>query len=803
MKKILAVLIAALMICLSVVSAMAAGVASGGFDSLGLVQYAIKTFGEASSRIHEAYADTIQKAMDYRKYYNEQGLAKAYDKMQVSMRNTGTPSYKSVLNTTNNTFYDMSRDYTYTYNTAYYNNTYNSYYIPVTYNDVDYNYFITYSPTYTNITYIVDGCNDPSQAVSNNYYFQLPDGRNSYNLTADDVFGIPLVGEVINYDATPENDNCFALYHFDGNVTDASGNAGTPSFTVGSVPQYTSHSGYGQCLTFSSEGNLSIPVSASDAYTVEFSMNLGQYVTFAGRDSFNLVSQENSTTNSPILFGPGSNVLCSNDSAIKPNANSVFFYSADRKEYNHDSSLILLSSGVNSRFGLLYFTANKICYPGFVSTKYYAQASYTDSSYLSGVYKEVARSTLYTTNGASVDSVINNFVSSVAKSASQLLFSFDYSRNGEHRNNILGIPQGQWLKCAYVFDGTNGNFYINGVRSELAQRCFMSTGDLDSITLHGCDGFSYVMYDELRISKGALYTENYTPASAPFDIPMALTLPSEKTEGAIAVKSAVTVNNVRLGGVRPSYPAQGDVYISLDADKKVTSCQQYQSGTWTECQGSVCDNDTWVDLSEYSFAGQVVNEDDFAEVIDKKEDPAAGIDANPEAEATSFTVHYYKEGTTDKVRRDTVYQNLAVGAAFTVSAPAVKGYKALAASAEITVTADGEHIFYYSVDGSTDPGGDDDDPSKPGFFDGLLSSVKSLVNVICGFVGGVVQSLLSGITGIISTLIDAFKAVLSLGGHFGDFLAAALGFVPREIIDLLIAGIAVSIALAIIKFIRG
>ena len=118
MKKILAVLIAALMICLSVVPAMAAGVASGGLDPLGLVQYAIKTFGEASSRIHEAYADTIQKAMDYRKYYNEQGLAKAYDKMQVSMRNTGTPSYKSVLNTTNNTFYDMSRDYTYTYNTA-------------------------------------------------------------------------------------------------------------------------------------------------------------------------------------------------------------------------------------------------------------------------------------------------------------------------------------------------------------------------------------------------------------------------------------------------------------------------------------------------------------------------------------------------------------------------------------------------------------------------------------------------------------------------------------------------------------
>ena len=800
MKKILAVLIAALMICLSVVPALAAVPTLD--DCLGLVTYAIKVFGESGARIHEAYADTIQKAMDYRKYYNEQGLAKAYDKMQVSMRNSGTPSYQSVLNTTNNTFYDMSRDYTYTYNTAYYNNTYNSYYIPVTYNDVDYNYFITYAPTYTNITYIVDGCSDPSQAVSNNYYFQLPDGRNSYDLTADEIFGIPLVGEVINYDATPENDNCVALYHFDGNITNDSGNVGTPSFTVGSVPQYTSHSGYGQCLTFSSEGNLSIPVSASGAYTVEFSMNLGQYVTFSGRDSFKLRSQRTSTDNSPILLGP--NWLRSNDSDVKTTSNSVFFYSTDEKEYCHDVSLIRLSSGASNRFGLLYYTKNKCCYPGFVSNKYYAMGKYTNSSYLSEIYKEVARSTLYTTNGAAVDSAINDYVSSVAKNVSQLSFTFDCLRSdGQHENGILGVPQGQWLKCAYVFDGTNGNFYINGVRSELAQRCFMSTGDLDSITLHGCDGFSYVMYDELRVSKGALYTENYTPASAPFDIPMALTLPSEKTEGAIAVKSAVAVNSVRLGGVRPSYPAQGDVYISLDADKKVTSCQQYQSGTWTECQGSVCDNDTWVDLSEYSFAGQVVNEDDFAEVIDKKEDPAAGTDANPEAEATSFTVHYYKEGTTDKVRRDTVYQNLAVGAAFTASAPTVKGYKALAASAEITVTADGEHIFYYSVDESTDPGGGEDDPSKPGFFDGLLSSVKSLVNVICGFVGGVVQSVLSGITGIISTLIEAFKAVLSLGGHFGDFLAAALGFIPREIIDLLIAGIAVSIALAIIKFIRG
>lgn len=784
MKKILAVLIAALMICLSVVPAMAVFPVG---DALYFVGQCIELYN-TSAQIHEAYADTIQKAMDYRKYYNEQGLAKAYDKMQVSMRNTGTPSYKSVLNTTNNTFYDMSRDYTYTYNTAYYNNTYNSYYIPVTYNDVDYNYFITYAPTYTNITYIVDGCNDPSQAVSNNYYFQLPDGRNSYNLTADDVFGIPLAGEVINYDATPENDNCVALYHFDGNITDASGKSNTAIFDDGTVPQYISSSSFGKHLMLTNRGrfSLTLPEALEAPYTIEFRVNYGQY------QSFFPISSELKLLNDSESYLFDSRVTHSGSTSTYKN-NEVFIKALRDYIVSHNYYSFYFSgvdAGTSSaRFGYYWGTKTLYFYDFPSVTNYYAKDK-------SGNFVPISISLLSSNYDTCFTETKNKY--SAEKLTGQSFNYGDYSSNSS-----IPIPLGQWVNMAIVNDGHTVKYYMNGVSYTPPSNWIRSSGNVNYLSFYGSPGFTYSYYDELRVSKGALYTKNYTPASAPFDIPMALTLPSEKTEGAIAVKSAVTVNNVRLGGVRPSYPVQGDIYISLDADKKVTSCQQYQSGTWTECQGSVCDNDTWVDLSEYSFAGQVVNEDDFAEVIDKKEDPAAGTDANPEAEATSFTVHYYKEGTTDKVRRDTVYQNLAVGAAFTASAPTVKGYKALAASAEITVTADGEHIFYYSVDESTDPGGSDDDPSKPGFFDGLLSSVKSLVNVICGFVGGVVQSLLSGITGIISTLIDAFKAVLSLGGHFGDFLAAALGFVPREIIDLLIAGIAVSIALAIIKFIRG
>lgn len=800
MKKILAVLIAALMICLTFVPAQAATLVDF-LPYAKLICEAIKTFSTAGADIHKAYADTLKQAMDYRMYYNQQGLAKAYEQMEVSMMNRGTPSYKSVLNTTNNTFYDMSRDYTYTYNTAYYNQTYNSYYIPVTYNNVDYNYFVTYTPTYTNITYIVDGCGDPSQAVSNNYYFQLPDGRNSYNLTADDVFGIPLAGEVINYDATPENDNCVALYHFDGNITDASGKSNTAVFDDGTVPQYISSNGFGKHLMLSNCGafRVTLPEALEAPYTVEFKFNYGQYVDFLITERMLRNTVDHS---SQLMFRILSGVT-HHGSSSEYRDNSVLLQVL--KEYSfYDSVYSFLLWGEDAdgslpqRFGSIYWTNTKEM-SDYGST-YYGNGKGGSGGPFDNGYLVLSESLIDGDIDAVVRTLKMNDGYAFWKNGTAKHY-FNYSQASSNSSNP--IPLGQWVNMAIVNDGSAVKYYMNGVQFTPPSNWQASTGNLKKMYFYGAPGFAYSYYDELRISKGALYRENYTPASAPFDIPMALTLPSEKTEGAIAVKSAVTVNNVRLGGVRPSYPVQGDVYISLDADKKVTSCQQYQSGTWTECQGSVCDNDTWVDLSKYSFAGQVVNEDDFAEVIDKKEDPAAGTDANPEAEATSFTVHYYKEGTTDKVRRDTVYQNLAVGAAFTASAPTVKGYKALAASAEITVTADGEHIFYYSVDESTDPGGSDDDPSKPGFFDGLLSSVKSLVNVICGFVGGVVQSLLSGITGIISTLIDAFKAVLSLGGHFGDFLAAALGFVPREIIDLLIAGIAVSIALAIIKFIRG
>lgn len=797
MKKILAVLIAALMICLSVVPAMAVFPVG---DALYFVGQCIELYN-TSSRIHEAYADTIKKAMDERRYYNEQGLAKAYDKMQVSMRNTGASTSRSMLNTQYNQFYNtITNRYDRYENNIYYNKTYNSYYTQITNNDIDYNYFITFAPTYTNVTYIVDGCNDPSQAVSTNYYFQLPDGRNSYYLTADDVVGVALLGSgrVINYDVVPESGNCVALYHFDGNLVDASGRDNTATFTDGTVPQYISSSSFGKYLMLSDRGrfNLTLSEALEAPYTIEFRMNFGEYVSFSPLRS-ELTETEYSVGAFPYSL-PDEYKHAGSSSAYKNSTIYAYAIRDLRGSFNYSSFYFsgIDAGAAESRFGIAWHT-NELQYVDFESPrKFYGK---TTSGNLS-----VLPSSLISSN---VSTAISSFMN--MKSCSNMSGQvFSYADASSNSSNP--IPLGQWVNMAIVNDGRTVKYYMNGVEFTPPSNWIISDGNVKSLSFFGSPGFTYSFYDELRISKNVFYTENYTPASAPFDLPNVLVLPTvgDSDFGTIAIKSFVDVADYRIGGVRPSYPKQGDVYISLSADKKVTSCQQYQSGSWVEVDGSIYyanEGFRWYSLDGFDMSVLTVGYADYSDFVDKKDDPDVGSDASPDAEATSLTVHHYKEGTTERVRQDTVYQNLAVGSSFTVNAPAVNGYKALVSSAKVVVEKDGEHTFYYATDTDKPGGGGegDNDPSKPGFFDGLLSSVKSLVNVICGFVGGVVQSLLSGLTGIISTLIDAFKAVLSLGGHFGDFLAAALGFVPREIIDLLIAGIAVTIALAIIRFIRG
>jgi hypothetical protein len=115
----------------------------------------------------------------------------------------------------------------------------NSYYNPVS-NSYDFALSINYSPEYdiyniqsseynsyifNNTTYITYYIEDTETKSTWYYeiYYRLPDGRNSYDLTADDVWGTYFIYDAVNYDEVAEDDGTtLALFHFDGNLKDSS-----------------------------------------------------------------------------------------------------------------------------------------------------------------------------------------------------------------------------------------------------------------------------------------------------------------------------------------------------------------------------------------------------------------------------------------------------------------------------------------------------------------------------------------------------------------------------------------------------
>ena len=67
-----------------------------------------------------------------------------------------------------------------------------------------------------------------------------------------------------------------------------------------------------------------------------------------------------------------------------------------------------------------------------------------------------------------------------------------------------------------------------------------------------------VYLDELRVTTGSLSsTGAYNPSNAPYDTNKVLALPDKLTANTIYVQHNTPVTDSRIGGVRPSNPAEG------------------------------------------------------------------------------------------------------------------------------------------------------------------------------------------------------------------------------------------------------
>ena len=128
----------------------------------------------------------------------------------------------------------------------------------------------------------------------------------------------------------------------------------------------------------------------------------------------------------------------------------------------------------------------------------------------------------------------------------------------------------------------------------------------------GTTSMQYSYLDELRITDYAVHSSNsYTPSSMPYDSSSVLVVPSSGSSDDIAIKSNISVNKVRIGGVRFTYPSRGDTYIYLNGNNEVGSIQQYNGSDWASVDASIYSSSAWVDLSGYDFSEEVIKSSDY------------------------------------------------------------------------------------------------------------------------------------------------------------------------------------------------
>lgn len=84
---------------------------------------------------------------------------------------------------------------------------------------ISYNYSYTYHINYTSVTYI--GTTAQYDEIYK-YYYELPDGRSSADLTADELLALNTEVDVVPYTRSTDNTALRSLYHLDGNVKDSS-----------------------------------------------------------------------------------------------------------------------------------------------------------------------------------------------------------------------------------------------------------------------------------------------------------------------------------------------------------------------------------------------------------------------------------------------------------------------------------------------------------------------------------------------------------------------------------------------------
>ncbi len=614
-----------------------------------------------------------------------------------------TTNYYQTIDTTNNTYYNT---YTNTYNEYYditYNQEYNTYYITEEYYDV----YITNNYTY--ITYVIE---DTSTYRTYYYeiYYMLPDGRNSYTLSAEDIWGEYFIYDVVNYDYVAEDDGTtLGLWHLDGDVKDSSYYNSTGS-SVESITYQDSIFTYGKYLT-GNDLNLSFANATNDFDLFTDDWTLEYIVYNYGSSSGNTFDGLNH------FYWNGLEYIVSSLGVY-----DEFYYCAIVCE-NGELSFYKNGNLVS------YITMDETASCTYYSYYCPVEESYTSVSYYDGLNYYV--NTMYVTYFANTDFTITNFGNSfISFEEDAICFDFDERVTATYTSNY-SIKT--YTDCSNdIYDGWTDTEYYTMEKT------------------YSANSLTTCIIDEVRLSSGVLYDSNYTVSSVPFDTNMVMVVPTDVRENTICVQALYEINDVRIGGVRSTYPVTGDIYVYLE-DDVVTSVQQYQENAWYTVEATIYTDGEYADLYGYDMSSYVIYEEDTTDGTTTDDDTSSDGTTTDDSSDGS-TGSDSSDSSDSSTSSDSSWISEAIESVFSMISELVAGV-----------------------------------------INGYVSAVEDIITAL--------DNLFNSLSDLFNIVLDILASMIDCGAEFSGFLGEFFDWLPDEVVSLMCLAVSLPLLLGIIKFV--
>lgn len=696
-------------------------------------------------------------------------------------------------------YYDnTSNTYNYDASQTYYNTDNSQYYISID-NSTDEYYLVDvkYSPTFVTVNYNYYNTDNSTNYgdVTNIYYFELTDGRNSSTLTADEVGGLALGYDVTNYELVSDDPNTLSLQHFDGDYTDSS-SYGRNFYSENRSTNYVDSGAFGQAVKLSSgsAAGVTIPgLSDYDSLAFDFRIyyaDISHLGIFLGNTNlFRQLETVREWASTGTYSDHGSTYT------YNYNTYGAASYGSNLENFGYSySSSIISETGKPSSFDSPDYA--------FVKGDGYGYFEVPSGAPLLTSSKE--------TKSCGIGSRVGDTYSVPVIHTIRYVYDA-FITNSISADFAYSSLANQWISMRIVISGGKLYYFVNG---DLVGSGAFTMPSADKFYIKS-SGTLYL--DELRVTTGDMVsTGSYTPSSEPFDTNKVLALPNELAANTIYVRHSTPVNGWRIGGVRPSNPATGFFYLPLHADYTGGQSQLYDGSNWVDVEAMVYDGSEIHSVIGYTFT-PVSESPDVDSDLEPGRPPDPGEDVDQ-----STCIHTWEEAS-----RTEPTCALAGSVAYTCSKCGAKKTESIAKlghtwevktsvpttyDEEGNVVTQGYTIYkcsvcdeeYKDTDGTGPPVIESpDDSDGGGWFSELLKKIGEFFGTTIGalleLVGTIISKVLDSLITLVTNTVAKLTEVVTLFGSFSESMGTLWGWLPPEIVSVLVAGVTIIVFAAIIR----